>query len=195
MYRSMSNSRSAASSGSGLAGVSAHDAEEPGIFGPGFTGHLEWKTDPGWVPCCWKDVATVRNIDKSVYPVHLYYPRGPPITPPVTPSTSANSSSCEGDGEGDKEKDKVFECWICRKTYKRKNDARIHVGEVHLELYRFFCPLCPHKTSRGWSYDRHLRNVHKVHDRDTAEKDKDSLRLCPLIKKKKKSRRSEPCKH
>jgi len=184
----MSKSGSASSSGLGLTAAGARDSMPPPIFGPGFTGHLDWKTDPGWVPGCWKNVVLAENIDKKVWPVHIYCNSRPPIiSSPVTPSSSMDSSLCEGDGEGDK----VYECWICRKTYKRKNDARIHVGEVHLELYRFFCPICPHKTSRGWSYDRHLRNVHKVRDRETAEQDKDALKVRHVIKKNR--RRSEGC--
>ncbi len=107
-----------------------------------FDSNLEWKTDPTWVPGPWDEVAFARNIEKK-----------PLATPPPDSGLV-----------------KQFVCSLCNKSYKRKNDARIHVGEVHLSLYRFFCPYCPHKTSRGWSYDRHLRNVHKIYRRDEKKR-------------------------
>ena len=97
-----------------------------------------WKVDPNWVPGPWDDVAYARNIEKE----------SPPPPPPESGLV------------------KQYVCSLCDKSYKRKNDARIHVGEVHLSLYRFFCQYCSHKTSRGWSFDRHLRNVHKVYTRN-----------------------------
>lgn len=98
----------------------------------------EWLTDPNWEfdATSWEDVTLAQNI--------------------------ARDGEEEADKENINEKDLKHLCRICDKVYKRKNDARIHVGEAHLALYKFFCPYCPHKTSRGWSYDRHMRNVHKV---------------------------------
>ena len=100
---------------------------------------MDWLTNPSWEfdSRSWEDVTMARNI------------------------------ALENNEEAEKEnsiqdKDRKYFCRLCSKEYKRKNDARIHVSEAHLALYKFFCPFCPHKTSRGWSYDRHMKNVHKM---------------------------------
>lgn len=98
----------------------------------GSTATQSLEFDEKWEPGSWSTVAYAKNIA----------PEEPP-------------SKCEGE-------ERHFICCLCNRTYKRKNDARIHVGEAHLSLYKFFCWLCPHKTSRGWSFKRHLRNVHRV---------------------------------
>lgn len=116
------------------------DTEVPSSTTPGTTPNVDpyFAFDEKWEPGSWSDVSYAKMI-------------------PKVDENSVHQSCSPVAGE-----QRQFECTLCHRTYKRKNDARIHVGEAHLELFKFFCWRCPHKTSRGWSFKRHLRNVHQI---------------------------------